>query len=177
MTHRQKRTPKHQDEVRAIAATTPRTRLGWWTAALGGAALAGAVLLAQPASAASHGDDHAHGDPSMDHGDHGEAHHDDEHADNPAVQAYREANDRMHEGMMVGFTGDADVDFARGMIPHHQGAIDMANIVFEHGEDEEIRQLAEEVIAAQEEEIAFLRDTLFGSGELVLAVGSRPPLS
>ncbi|MCG6658494.1 DUF305 domain-containing protein [Halomonas campisalis] len=160
MTHRQTRTPKHKDEIRAIAAGRPQTGLGGWTAVLGAVALAGAALLAQPATAGSHGDDHGHGD-------HGHAHNGDEHADNPAVQAYREANDRMHEGMMVGFTGDADVDFARGMIPHHQGAIDMANIVLEHGEDEEIRQLAEEIIAAQEEEIAFLRDWLEARGHAV----------
>ena len=166
MTHRQTRQPNRQDEIRAIAAGRPQAGLGWWAAALGAAALAGAVLLAQPAAAGSHGDAHAHGDHSQ-----GDAHHAEgqaeEHADNPAVQAYREANDRMHEDMMVGFTGDADVDFARGMIPHHQGAIDMANIVLEHGEDEEIRELAEEIIAAQEEEIAFLRDWLESHGHSV----------
>ncbi|RDB43685.1 DUF305 domain-containing protein [Halomonas sp. DQ26W] len=130
-----------------------------WTLALGAVALAGAVLLAQPAYAGSHGHGDDHGN---DHGheDQGETYADNEHADNPAVQAYREANDRMHEGMMGDFTGDADVDFARGMIPHHQGAIDMANIVLEHGEDEAIRDLAREIIDAQEEEIAFLRDWL-----------------
>lgn len=164
MTHRQTRTPKDKDDIRAIAASRPQVGGSvWWVAALGAAALAGAVLLVQPAAADSHGNDHAHDNGHA----HGEEHHGDEHADNPAVQAYREANDRMHEGMMVGFTGDADVDFARGMIPHHQGAIDMANIVIEHGEDEEMRQLAEEIIAAQEEEIAFLRDWLEAHGHAV----------
>jgi hypothetical protein len=163
MTHRQTRQPNRKEEIHAIAETRPRIAPGWWIAAFGAVALAGAALLAQPAMAGSHGHgDHAHGDHA-----HGEAHHDDEHADNPAVQAYREANDRMHEGMMLGFTGDADVDFARGMIPHHQGAIDMANIVLEHGEDEELRELAQEIIAAQEEEIAFLRDWLESHGHSV----------
>ena len=104
-------------------------------------------------------DDH-HGE----HGAHGVDDEDDEHADNPAVQAYREVNDRMHQDMMIEFTGDADADFARGMIPHHQGAIDMANVVLVHGEDEAIRDLAREVIEAQEEEIAFLRDWLVQHG-------------
>ncbi|MGR2739365.1 CopM family metallochaperone [Billgrantia sp. Q4P2] len=88
----------------------------------------------------------------------------DEHADNPAVQAYREIAERMHEDMRGDFTGDPDVDFARGMIPHHQGAIDMANVVLAHGEDEAIRDLAREIIEAQEEEIAFLRDWLVQHG-------------
>jgi len=80
--------------------------------------------------------------------------------DNAAVRAYREANDRMHQGMAIAFTGDADVDFAMGMIPHHEGAIDMARIVLKYGSDPDIRQLAEEVVATQEAEIQILRDWL-----------------
>ena len=74
-----------------------------------------------------------------------------------ATQAYRAANIAMHSAMDIEFSDNADIDFARGMIGHHQGAIDMARIMLEHGEDPELRQLAEEVIAAQEAEIAFLR--------------------
>jgi uncharacterized protein (DUF305 family) len=75
----------------------------------------------------------------------------------PAVTAYIEANARMHEGMAIPYTGNADVDFVQGMIPHHQGAIDMARIVLEHGTDPEILALAEEIIAAQEAEIAWMQ--------------------
>lgn len=50
-------------------------------------------------------------------------------ADSPVVAAFRAANDRMHRDMDIAFTGNADIDFVRGMIPHHQGAIDMARIV------------------------------------------------
>ena len=66
----------------------------------------------------------------------------------------------MHKDMAITYTGDADVDFARGMIPHHQGAIDMAKIVLQHGKDPEIRKLAQDIIGAQEKEIAFLKEWL-----------------
>jgi uncharacterized protein (DUF305 family) len=56
----------------------------------------------------------------------------------------------MHEGMM---NTDADVAFACGMIAHHQGAIDMAEVLLEHGQDAQMRALAEEIIAAQVAEI------------------------
>jgi len=76
------------------------------------------------------------------------------------VDVYADAMEKMHHDMAITPTGDADIDFARGMIPHHQGAIDMAKIVLEKGKDAEIRKLAEDIIAAQEKEIAFLKSWL-----------------
>ena len=69
---------------------------------------------------------------------------------------FEKSNQKMHEGMMLSFTGDADVDFVTGMIPHHQGAIDMAKIELKYGKDPEIRKLAEEIVKAQEEEISLM---------------------
>lgn len=82
----------------------------------------------------------------------------------PSTMAFMEANGRMHAGMDIPFTGDADVDFIRGMIAHHQGAIDMARIVLEHGDDPEVKKLAEQIIAAQEGEIKWMTDWLEKNG-------------
>ncbi|MGF1594496.1 MAG: DUF305 domain-containing protein [Kiloniellaceae bacterium] len=85
--------------------------------------------------------------------------------DSASTRAYRAANEKMHRGMDIAFTGNADVDFARGMIAHHQGAIDMAKVVLQHGSDPEIRNLAEEVISAQQAEIAWMEDWLRRQGQ------------
>lgn len=74
-----------------------------------------------------------------------------------STREYRAASGRMHLDMDIPYTGNADRDFAAGMIPHHQGAIDMARIQLRHGTDPEMRQLAEAVIRTQEAEIARLR--------------------
>ncbi len=78
----------------------------------------------------------------------------------PVVDHYADVMNTMHKNMMVKPTGNADVDFMKGMIPHHQGAIDMARVVLEKGNDPEVRDLAKDIIKAQEEEISFMQDWL-----------------
>jgi uncharacterized protein (DUF305 family) len=72
----------------------------------------------------------------------------------PSTPAYEEAMAKMHRAMDVPLAGDADRDFVAGMIPHHQGAIDMAQVELRYGKDPQLRALASDIIAAQQKEIA-----------------------
>lgn len=71
--------------------------------------------------------------------------------------AFEQASAKMHKDMAVPLTGDADRDFLAGMIPHHQGAIDMAEVVLQHGKDPQVKKLAQDIIAAQKQEIAMMQ--------------------
>jgi uncharacterized protein (DUF305 family) len=74
---------------------------------------------------------------------------------------------RMMDDMAVKPTGDVDRDFVAMMVPHHQGAIDMAVAVLRHGHNEKLRRLAQEIIVTQQQEISAMR----------LAVGDPLPPS
>jgi uncharacterized protein (DUF305 family) len=86
-------------------------------------------------------------------------------SDPPSTKAFKEAHMRMMHGMHIAYSGDPDVDFVRGMIPHHQGAIDMAKVQLQHGKDPELRKMAEKIIADQEKEIAEMKDWLKKKGK------------
>ena len=76
----------------------------------------------------------------------------------PAEGAMMAAMDRMSKDMAAApMTGDADKDFVAMMIPHHQGAIDMARFELANGKDPALRKLAQDVVAAQEKEIAEMK--------------------
>ena len=71
-----------------------------------------------------------------------------------------EAMDRMTRDMAVPHTGDPDRDFAAMMIPHHQGAIDMAKVQLQFGRDPILRRLAQGIIVEQQQEIDLMRGEL-----------------
>ncbi|HDR8858713.1 DUF305 domain-containing protein [Burkholderia territorii] len=74
-----------------------------------------------------------------------------------STQAYKRADSKMMEAMEgARYTGDADRDFVSHMAPHHQGAIDMAQVELKYGKDPTLRQLATRIIAAQRDEIALM---------------------
>jgi uncharacterized protein (DUF305 family) len=85
-------------------------------------------------------------------------------SDSPATGfslAMTQAMARMDAGMMAAKpTGNPDHDFATMMIPHHQGAIDMAKAQLLYGRDPVLRRLAQEIIVAQQQEIEVMRHAL-----------------
>jgi uncharacterized protein (DUF305 family) len=85
-------------------------------------------------------------------------------ANDPAVKEYVEAMNVMHKGMNIQYTGNADIDFARGMIPHHQGAVDMALTLKRYGKNLEMSKLADGIISTQRQEIGLMKDWLAKKG-------------
>ncbi|MGK6325268.1 DUF305 domain-containing protein [Sphingomonas sp. DT-51] len=88
-------------------------------------------------------------------------------SEKPFLDELRDAMDRMMAGMETKPTGDVDRDFVAMMIPHHQGAIDMAVAELRHGRDERLKRIAQEIIVDQQQEIAVMK----------MAVGDPLPAS
>lgn len=82
-------------------------------------------------------------------------------AANSAESKFLIANDtamrKMMDGMKIKESGDIDRDFASLMIPHHEGAIDMARAELQYGKNEQLRRIAQEIIVAQQQEIIAMR--------------------
>jgi uncharacterized protein (DUF305 family) len=76
---------------------------------------------------------------------------------NPAWSAAAESMHKMHAAMAAAASsGDADIDFVSLMLPHHQGAMDMARIELQYGKDPQMRRLAQEIVADQQSEIELM---------------------
>jgi len=74
-------------------------------------------------------------------------------------EAYVKGTNTMHSDMMLGIAEPvADMAFARGMLPHHIGAVDMAKVQLQYGTDEEMRKLAQDIIDAQQPEIELIQN-------------------
>jgi len=83
-----------------------------------------------------------------------------------APVAFDDINARMHHGMTFASSGDMDRDFARGMIAHHEGAVEMAKAELAKGDDPEMRRLATDIVSAQKREIATMRSWAAHNGGL-----------
>lgn len=80
--------------------------------------------------------------------------------DAASTKDFKSADMKMMHDMAVPYTGNPDVDFRAKMIPHHQGAIDMAKVALTHAKDETTKALATQIIKDQEREIAEMREWL-----------------
>jgi uncharacterized protein (DUF305 family) len=78
-------------------------------------------------------------------------------SEGPFLAENNAAMTKMMADMDVKPTGDVDVDFVAMMIPHHQGAIDMARAQLRYGKNEQVRRIAQEIIVTQQDEIAAMR--------------------
>lgn len=83
------------------------------------------------------------------------------------LSAMNSSMEKMMYGMVVPATGGIDRDFVQMMTPHHQGAIDMAQIYLRFGDNEQLKRIAQEIIVDQLQEMSVMR----------LAIGEPPPLA
>jgi hypothetical protein len=87
--------------------------------------------------------------------------------ESPFLRENAAAMTKMMDAMTVKPTGDVDADFVAMMVPHHQGAVEMAQAVLRYGRNPQIKRLAQEIIVTQQQEIVVMR----------LAVGEPTPPS
>jgi uncharacterized protein (DUF305 family) len=85
--------------------------------------------------------------------------------DPASTKDFKAADMQMMHNMHVPYTGNADVDFRTHMIPHHQGAVEMAKVALKHAKDPETKKMAQKIIDDQEKEIAEMQDWLKENGK------------
>lgn len=85
--------------------------------------------------------------------------------DTASTRDFKAGHKTMMTHMHVAYTGDPDVDFRKQMIPHHQGAIDMAEVALKHAKDPSTKKMAQEIIDAQKREIAEMQAWLKQKGQ------------
>jgi len=108
------------------------------------------LTLSLTAAMVTAADDHQMPQHQPNSSDHGDFH-----------KEYMKAMDQMHGPMMEGvMASDPDAAFVKGMIPHHKGAVAMAEIQLKYGQDPQLRKLAQEIIAAQDKEIELMEKWL-----------------
>jgi uncharacterized protein (DUF305 family) len=73
---------------------------------------------------------------------------------------FKKAMDKMHKGMNFKSTGNIETDFLKGMIPHHQGAIDISEELIKKSKDTELKAFAQKIIDAQKAEVKLMQDLL-----------------
>ena len=97
--------------------------------------------------------------------------------DQPGEQPFLSLNEaamnRMMADMKIKPTGDVDRDFVAMMVPHHQGAVDMAKAELEYGHNEQLRRLAREIVAMQQQ-ITVIRDAVADGPSSVVQSPERP---
>ncbi|TXM88760.1 DUF305 domain-containing protein [Methylobacterium sp. WL119] len=93
--------------------------------------------------------------------------------DTPATREFKASHEQMMKNMAVPYTGDPDVDFRLQMIPHHQGAIDMAKVAMRCAKDPWSRQLAESIIVEQQREIDQMQGWLRSHGVTIDSIGGH----
>jgi uncharacterized protein (DUF305 family) len=84
--------------------------------------------------------------------------------DPASTKDFKAADMQMMHSMHVPYTGNPDVDFRTHMIPHHQGAIEMAKVALKHAKDPETKRMAQKIIDDQEKEIVEMQDWLKNNG-------------
>jgi uncharacterized protein (DUF305 family) len=99
--------------------------------------------------------------------------------DYPEEQPFLSENDaamnKMMTDMAVKPTGDVDRDFVAMMVPHHQGAVDMAKAELKYGRNEQLRRLAQEIVATQQQEIKVMRNAVSDGQSSAAQSPQSPP--